>query len=129
MKYFDETMFNKLPQADQERLLAIVRTGFENPDSDLGCYAMAPDDYEKFNSFFDKVIREYHSAAPDAVHETDWDASGVGENGVLDVTKLGLDTLSMRVRVGRNLESFNLPGAMTRSERVKFEQTILDVFK
>merc|ERR1719499_788884 len=89
---------------------------------------MAPDDYETYNEFFDKVIREYHSASKSAKHVTDWDASGVGENGVLDVTKLGLDTLSMRVRVGRNLESFNLPGAMDKEERIRFEKTMLQVF-
>ena len=44
------------------------------------------------------------------LHVTDWDISGIGEAGVLDVTKLELSELSMRVRVGRNLEAFNLPG-------------------
>ena len=39
---------------------------------------------------FDKVIQDYHKATPDSVHITDWDISGVGDNGVLDVTKLGL---------------------------------------
>ena len=79
-------------------------------------------------SSFDKVIRAYHGAAADAVHVTDWDASSVGENGVLDVTKLGLDELSMRVRVGRNLASFNLPGSMDKAERIKFEKTMLKAF-
>jgi len=129
-KYFDKAEFDKLANDEiKARFISCVRTGFENPSSGLGCYAMAPNDYSEFNFFFDKVIRDYHSAAPDAVHVTDWDASGVGENGVLDVTKLGLEELSMRVRVGRNLESFNLPGAMDQAERIKFEQTILDVFK
>jgi len=130
MKYFTKEDFDKLGNDEtKERFLACVRTGYENPSSGLGCYAMAPNDYEEFGFFFDQVIRDYHNAAPDAVHVTDWDASAVGENGVLDVTKLGLDELSMRVRVGRNLESFNLPGAMDRAERIKFEKTILDVFK
>lgn len=129
MKYFDKADFDKLGDDAKARFLACVRTGWENPTSGLGCYAMAPNDYADFNFFFDKVIRDYHSAASDAVHVTDWDASSVGENGVLDVTKLGLDELSMRVRVGRNLESFNLPGAMNREERIKFEQTMLQAFK
>ena len=62
------------------------------------------------------------------MHVTDWDASDVGENGVLDVSKLGLDELSMRVRVGRNLTQFNLPGNMDRAERIKFEKTMLKAF-
>ena len=72
---------------------------------------------------------DYHGAAADAVHVTDWDASGVGEGGVLDVTKLGLEELSMRVRVGRNLADFNLPGLMDQAERIKFETTMLKAFQ
>jgi len=129
MKYFKNEDFEKLNSEDKQRFLACVRTGFENKDSGLGCYAMKPSDYKEFGFFFDPVIRDYHSAAADAKHITDWDASKVGENGVLDVTKLGLEELSMRVRVGRNLDQYNLPGAMDKAERIKFEQTMLEAFK
>jgi len=128
MKYFDADYFASLPLKLQERLIACVRTGFENADSGLGCYAMAPDDYETFAPFFDPVIRDYHGASADSVHVTDWDASSVGDNGVLDVTKLGLSELSMRVRVGRNLKQFNLPGAMDKNERIQFELAMLKAF-
>lgn len=128
MKHFDEAYFHSLSAEDKVTFMNIVRTGFENADSGLGCYAMKPDDYEKFSPFFEPLIREYHRASADAVHVTDWDASAVGEKGVLDVTKLGLPELSMRVRVGRNLAAFNLPGAMDRAERVKFEQAMLKAF-
>lgn len=104
-------------------------TGIDNPDSSLGCYAMKPSDYDKFHPFFDKVIREYHGDPTGTKkHVTNWDAKDVGENGVLDVTKLGLSELSMRVRVGRNLKQFNLPGLMDKAERIKFEQTMLAAF-
>jgi len=128
MKYFDAEYFASLPLELQSRLIACVRTGFENADSGLGCYAMAPGDYDTFAPFFDAVIRDYHGAGADAVHVTDWDASDVGEGGVLDVRKLGLSELSMRVRVGRNLKQFNLPGAMDKAERIKFELAMLDAF-
>ena len=72
--------------------------------------------------------QEYHKASADATHVTDWDASAVGDKGVLDVTKLGLSELSMRVRVGRNLTQFNLPGAMDKSERIEFEKAMLKAF-
>jgi len=129
MKYFKTDDFNKLDAEQKARFIACVRTGFENPTSGLGCYAMKPSDYKDFGFFFDPVIRDYHSAAADAKHVTDWDASKVGENGVLDVTKLGLEELSMRVRVGRNLAKFNLPGAMDKVERIRFEKTMLEGFK
>ena len=71
-----------------------------------------------------QVIGDYHKNDPAYAesHTNDWDASGVGEGGVLDLSKLGLaEELSMRVRVGRNLKSFNLPGAMDKAERIAFE--------
>jgi len=129
MKFFKQEDFDKLTDDKKAKFIKCVRTGFENPTSGLGCYAMAPNDYEEFGFFFDPVIRNYHTAPADAVHKTNWDASNVGEGGVLDVTKLGLAELSMRVRVGRNLAAFNLPGNMDRAERIKFEKTMLEAFK
>lgn len=128
VKYLTREVFDSYEKTDQMTLYKCARTGIENKDSGLGCYAMKPEDYTKFEKFFDPLIRDYHGAKDDAVHVTDWDASGVGENGVLDVTKLGLEELSMRVRVGRNLAQFNLPGLMDQAERIKFEVTMLQAF-
>jgi creatine kinase len=128
VKYLTREVFDSYEKADQMTLYKCAKTGIENKDSGLGCYAMKPEDYTKFEKFFDPLIRDYHGAKDDAVHVTDWDASGVGENGVLDVTKLGLEELSMRVRVGRNLAQFNLPGLMDQAERIKFEVTMLQAF-
>jgi len=125
---FDFEYFASLDPAQQTRLLKCLKTGWENPDSGLGCYAMSPSDYDEFAPFFDAVCQEYHKASADATHVTDWDASAVGDKGVLDVTKLGLSELSMRVRVGRNLSSFPLPGAMTKEDRIEFEKAILKAF-
>jgi hypothetical protein len=46
---------------------------------------------------------------------------GLPSDGKLDLTKLGLPALSMRVRTGRNLKKFNLPGGMSKAERVEME--------
>ena len=35
----------------------------------------------------------------------------------------------MRVRVGRNLTGFNLPGNMDRAERVRLRRSMLKAFK
>ena len=102
-----------------------IKTGLDNPDSGLGCYAMTPLDYSKFGAFFDKVIRDYHGdGTGDKKHITDWNVEGSD----YDVKKLGQDELSMRVRVGRNLVGFNLPGEMNKEERIKFEQKMLPAF-
>ena len=76
------------------------------------------------------MVGEYHTgdSACDKVHESSWDLAGVGDGGVLDVTKLGLGELSMRVRVGRNLAAFPLPGMMTKDDRIKFEMSMLKAF-
>lgn len=103
-----------------------IKTGIENSDSGLGCYAMTPSDYSKFGGFFDKVIRDYHNDSTGSkIHVTDWNTD---EGADYDVKKLGQDELSMRVRVGRNLVGYNLPGAMTKKERIEFEQKMLPAF-
>lgn len=100
-------------------------------------YAMNGDDYDTFFEYFDKVIKDYHKINTKINHITNWDLTTqqvrlneMGcENGILDLTKLGLGETSMRVRVGRNLASFPLPGAMTRDDRVRMENTMITAFK
>jgi len=129
-RYLTKEVFDSYSPEQQDTLYAITKTGIENPTSVTGCYAMKPTDYEVFSKFFDAVIKDYHKPKDaNPKHVTDWDASNVGENGILDVSKLGLDELSMRVRVGRNLKRFNLPGLMTRDERIEFEKTMLAAFE
>jgi creatine kinase len=118
-------LFAFMTHTDQETLWKCVKTGIDNSDSGLGCYAMTPDDYSKFGGFFDQVIRDYHGdATGEKKHETDWDTGDTD----YDVKKLGQEELSMRVRVGRNLVGFNLPGAMDKLERIKFERRMLLAF-
>ena len=79
------------------------------------------------------MCNDYHdNPAGDKVHTINWSLEGVEglpEDGQLDLSKLGLkDELSMRVRVGRNLTQFNLPGAMDKSERIEFEKAMLKAF-
>lgn len=100
-------------------------------------YAMQPDDYEVFNGYFDKVIRAYHKIEGEKTHVTNWDLKTkqttldqLGcSDGLLDLAKLGLGTTSMRVRVGRNLASFPLPGAMSKDDRINMETKMIGAFK
>ena len=130
-RYFDQAYYDGLSDEDKETFYKCIKTGFDNADSGMGCYAMTPTDYTTFAPFFAKAIGDYHKGDPACAekHENDWDISGVGEGGVLDLQKLGLaEELSMRVRVGRNLTSFPLPGAMTKEDRIKFEVTMAGSF-
>ena len=106
IKHFDFEYFDTLEDKDKEALMYIAKSGICNPDSGMGCYAINPTDYDKFKPFFQKVLADYHKTAADPKHVTDWKLEGVEglpEDGKLDLEKLGLPELSMRVRVGRNL--------------------------
>mmetsp|Transcript_41144 Transcript_41144/g.48060 ORF Transcript_41144/g.48060 Transcript_41144/m.48060 type:complete len:440 (+) Transcript_41144:81-1400(+) len=125
LEYLDTDECKKLSNDDVKIFFKCIRTGIDNTDSGLGCYAMTPTDYKKFGFFFNKVIRDYHGdISGEKKHVTNWDTGSAD----YDVKKLGLDELSMRVRVGRNLTGFNLPGAMDKDERIRFEKRMLPAF-
>lgn len=130
-KHFDLAYFNSLDEGQKKGLLQCCRSGIENPDSGMGCYAMQPSDYDRFKPFFSKVLSDYHKVPAEKKHINDWSLKGVDglpEDGVLDLAKLGLPELSMRVRVGRNLADFPLPGAMTKEDRVNMETKMCEAF-
>lgn len=83
----------------------------------MGCYATNPVDYDEFNAFFKPVLEKYHKVDLNVKkHKNDWSLKGVKglpEDGILDLTKLGLPALSMRVRTGRNLNKYPLPASMS----------------
>ena len=98
----------------------------------MGCYACQPSDYDRFKPFFSKALATYHGVAEDAKHVNDWSLEGVAglpEDGVLDIGKLGLPALSMRVRTGRNFSKFPLPGSMTQGGRCNMENFALAAFE
>ena len=128
---FDPGYFAKLDRGLQHRLLKCLNSGIVNPDSEMGCYACQPDDYDDLRPFFAKVLAAYHKVPEDARQTNNWSLEaldGLPEDGVLDLARLGLQDLSMRVRVGRNLASFPLPGSMTREDRVALEIRMISAF-
>lgn len=133
LKNFDFEYYNSLSPEHKARLLKIVRSGVDNPDSLMGMYAMNPDDYDTFKPFFKKCVAEYHKVPEDSVQVNNWSlegCEGLPEGGVLDLKNLGFENdISMRVRVGRNLVDFPLPGAMTRDDRVNLEKKMCEAFK
>merc|ERR1719464_1150096 len=131
-KEFSLKYFDSLSDTDKARFLKIVKTGAENADSGMGAYAMQPSDYDHFKPFMSRILRDYHKVPLTVEHKTDWNLAGVPglpEDGQLDLTKLGLGELSMRVRVGRNLVDFPLPGAMTADDRKSLEDRMCKAFE
>ena len=131
LQSFDPDWYATLTPELQTRLQKCMNSGLENPDSQMGCYACQPSDYDELRPFFAKVLARYHKVAEDARHVNSWSLDGVEglpQDGILDIAKLGLPPLSMRVRVGRNLRDFALPGSMTRDDRIRLEDQMMAVF-
>eukprot|EP01047_Picozoa_sp_COSAG01_P044542 COSAG01_NODE_4037_length_5412_cov_5.603614_2_plen_455_part_00 len=129
---FDPAYYAQLGDDHRKAFMRCLSSGIENPDSGMGCYACQPDDYDRFKPFFSKALAKYHKVAEDAKHANEWSLEGVEglpEGGVLDLAALGLPELSMRVRVGRNLRAFPLPGAMTQAQRCEMEKFMLRAFE
>jgi len=129
---FDPAYFATLSEDHKARLLKCLNSGIENPDSEMGCYACQPSDYDDFKPFFSKVLARYHKVPEDARHVNNWSLKGVEglpEDGILDIAKLGLPALSMRVRTGRNLKDFPLPGSMTKEDRIRLEEKMMAAFE
>jgi len=129
---FNAEYFNSLSSKDQAQLLRICNSGIENADSEMGCYAMNPSDYDKFKAFFKPALEKYHKVNLDErKHINDWNLSE--HNGIplakLDVSAFGLEPLSMRIRTARNLKKFPLAGAMTKQDRVNMELALKPVFE
>lgn len=133
LKNFDIQYYNSLPADQQARLLKIVKSGTDNSDSMMGMYAMNPDDYDTFKPFFKKCVAEYHKVPEDSKQVNNWSiegTEGIPEGGNLDLRNLGFEKeISMRVRTGRNLVDFPLPGAMTKEDRCNMENKMCEAFK
>jgi len=125
-RHFDPHYFNSLSGDMQARLLRIINTGIQNPESQMGAYAMSPDDYETFKPYLNLLICDYHSITGDVNHQSSWKLNQSFDLAEIDS---GLSNTSMRVRVGRNLVDYPLPGAMSRADRTRFEDQMVKLFE
>lgn len=126
---FDPCYYHSLTPQLQKRLLDCMRSGIENPDSDMGCYARFFDDYEQLDPFFSKVIALHHGENNHGSHRSNWHIENHGDNPQLDLSCLGLERLSLRIRVGRNFSDLPLTSAMQRSDRLDLENRMVQVFE
>ncbi len=127
-RHFDGDYFRGLDEADQQRLLRICATGIENPDSAMGAYAMNPGDYDDFSTQLEPMIRDFHGipARVKIAQQHDWNVEGASCD--LAAIDARLKDVSMRVRVARNASTFPLPGAMSKEQRVAFEDVAAAAF-
>jgi len=128
-RHFDGDYFDTLNRAKRDRLLRIVRSGLENPDSRMGAYAQFDADYKDFEPLLEPMIREYHDIPRQREIAQGHDWSLMATRCHLEDIDPNLMGVSARVRVGRNLENFPLPGAMTKAQRLELEGLMIEVFE
>lgn len=124
-KYFTndvKTWAVSLSSDEQHKLLDTMLGGLCNEDSSVGVYATSPKDYERFSLYIEPLIREYHKITGDVKQNHDWNIP-VGEY-ILSKINPSLENISMRARVARNVDGWNLPSSMDKDERIKFESFI-----
>ncbi len=127
-RHFDEDYFRSLDDQLRQRLSKIISSGIENPDSQMGAYAMNPEDYDRFAPMLDPMIRDFHGIPAETAiaHKADWDTGAMS----CDLAAIDgrLKDVSMRVRVARNVSTFPLPGAMSKEQRVALENLAAQAF-
>ena len=132
-RHFNPDYFDGLNETDKARVLQIIKSGLDNPDSQMGIYAMACDDYDRFAPLLDPMIRDYHNIEPDRDirQHHNWGNHKGAQTSALDLAAIDpqLATVSTRIRIGRNLTGFPLPGDMSRAERVAMEARAIEAFK
>jgi creatine kinase len=127
-RHFDAEYFLSLDEHARQSLAKIIASGVENPDSQMGAYAMNPQDYDRFATILDPMIRDSHGIPADSkiAQQHDWDTARTPcDLGAIDER---LEDVSMRVRVARNVATFPLPGAMSKEQRVAFENVAAQAF-
>lgn len=110
---------SKLKTATGFTLDQAIRSGRENPDSDIGIYAGDPESYTLFQDIFDPVIRACHRISGPICH--------VSELRPLDLDgpdPEGRYILSTRIRIARNLSGYAFTPNLTPGIRQVAEQRI-----
>jgi hypothetical protein len=100
----------------------VLKSGVENLDSSIGCYAGDAESYAAFAPMFDGVIADYHRVAPGFKQTKDFDVSKLPAFS----PEVAGNVVSSRVRVARSLANYPFEAAMTRKDRLALEKEVLD---
>merc|ERR1711937_31133 len=104
-----------------------VFSGIKNLDSGIGLYAGSHSSYKKFNKLFDAVIEDYHGHKPGDRHVTDMDAEGLQNTAFTEDEQKMVN--STRIRVGRNLAEYPLGPGVTKEQRLKIMDYVVEAAK
>lgn len=123
-RFVNRQLLETLSVEQRDMLRSCCESGAAQLDSEIGCYLRRADDLRELDGFFGPLIRDYHHAPATASHVSGWEPAAGDAGGVMDLSSFGMQPVSMRVRVARNLDTYNLPANMNRAERVQFEQAM-----
>ena len=97
----------------------LLKSGTENPESKIGCYAADKESYQVFSGLFKPIIETYHNKTISGQHPTNRHIDGIDFSGVNSNY-----IVSTRVRVARNLAAFAFPSYISKQDRGEVEKII-----
>ena len=97
----------------------IIKSGTENPESKIGCYAADKESYSVFAGLLNPIIETYHNKQISSQHPKNTNIDGIDFSGI-DSNYI----VSTRVRVARNLTAFAFPSYISQKDRVEVERLI-----
>jgi hypothetical protein len=100
----------------------MLKSGVENRDSSIGCYAGDAESYTAFAPMFDGVIADYHHVPSTFKQTKDFDLSKLPPFS----PAVSKNVASVRVRVARSLANYPFEASMTRKDRLALEKEVLD---
>lgn len=62
-KFWSEKYYYSLGPEERKRLLACCKSGYENPESEVGIHVVKPEDEKEFKEYFEKVYEEVDAIA------------------------------------------------------------------
>lgn len=100
----------------------MLKSGVENRDSSIGCYAGDAESYTTFAPMFDGVIHDYHHVGAGFKQTKNFDVSNLPAFS----PAVSKEIVTTRIRVARSLANYPFESSMTRKERLALEKEVLD---
>lgn len=124
-KYFTPEVKDQLASVKAPNNFTVfdaVRSGMENPDSNVGVYAGNEESYLLFEPLFKPVIADYHGYDITGRHKRNLNPEGIVAE---KLDPEGKYIVSTRIRVGRNLKGYAFAPAISQEERREVEKKIV----
>jgi arginine kinase len=126
-KHLNKDLFEALRDKQTSNgftLQRAIRSGVENPDSNIGVYAGDEESYTTFSLLFDPIIEDYHGFSKNEEHNSNLNPADLDAP---NPDPLNEYIVSTRIRVGRNLAGLPLGPAISRQQRNQVERQVSSI--